>query len=279
MVQSMKLISTQKSYLSAKSKKETKDQAFIEKFGVDPEIKKLLSITSMAEKKAQKGNKNLTFKNFNIRCQDSYFIFSKKGVVRRACFNMCCQHQSIFDNLILALIILGSIKLGLDSYLNKDSVGFPLKVYLISQKLDIILTFIFFGEFFIKSITYGFVMDDNSYLRDNWCRLDFLIVSVSMFDFITSKGDKSNYEALKVLRLLRTLRPLRFISHNKNLKIVVNALFGSLSGLFNVLIIVFLIWIMFSILGIFLFNKKLGFCKIPNYYEVSKIACLANGHE
>ena len=30
--------------------------------------------------------------------------------------------------------------------------------------------------------------------------------------------------AVKILRLLRTLRPLRFVSHNINMKIVVNAL-------------------------------------------------------
>jgi len=123
------------------------------------------------------------------------------------------------------------------------------------------------------------MMDNNSYLRDSWSRLDFLIVSVSMFDYFSSQGQESNYEALKVLRLLRTLRPLRFISHNKNLRIVVNALLGSLSGLFNVLIIVFIIWIMFSILGIFLFKQRLGYCKIKNYFEVSKMECLARGHE
>ena len=145
--------------------------------------------------------------------------------------------------------------------------------------MDTFLTLVFFGEFLIKSITYGFLLDKNSYLRDNYSKLDFLIVSVSMFDLVTSKGDDSQYEALKVLRLLRTLRPLRFISHNKNLKIVVNALLQSLAGLFNVLIIVLLLWVMFSIFGIFLFNNKLGYCKIENYFEVSKAQCIEQGDE
>ena len=48
----MKLITSQKSKMSLKGKKDSKDQAFIEKFGHDTEIKKLLQIASMAEKKA-----------------------------------------------------------------------------------------------------------------------------------------------------------------------------------------------------------------------------------
>lgn len=51
-----------------------------------------------------------------------------------------------------------------------------------------------------------------------------------------------NISFLKILRLLRTLRPLRFVSHNVNLKVVVIALFESVSGIFNVLIVILLIW-------------------------------------
>ena len=58
---------------------------------------------------------------------------------------------------------MGSIKLGIDTYIPEDS-------YMINYSLlfDEILTWIFFGEFLITSITYGFVIDDNSYLRDSW---------------------------------------------------------------------------------------------------------------
>jgi hypothetical protein len=59
-----------------------------------------------------------------------------------------------------------------------------------------------------------------------------------------------NIPAIKILRLLRTLRPLRFISHNINMKVVVIALIESVGAIFNVLIVVVLIWFMFAILGI-----------------------------
>jgi len=56
--------------------------------------------------------------------------------------------------------------------------------------------------------------------------------------------------AIKILRLLRTLRPLRVISHNVALKMIVIALFDSLGGIFNVMVVVFMVWLIFAIMGV-----------------------------
>ena len=105
--------------------------------------------------------------------------------------------------------------------------------------------------------------------------MDFIIVCVSMIN-VTFAG--TDLGPIKILRLLRTFRPLRFISHNPNLKIVVNAILGSLVGLFNVLIVILLLWIMFSIFGVFLFVDKLGYCHLNDhstrykeYYGIGQI--------
>ena len=55
--------------------------------------------------------------------------------------------------------------------------------------------------------------------------------------------------AVKILRLLRTFRPLRFITHNVNMKILVVSLLESVNGIFNVIIVLILVWMMFAILG------------------------------
>ena len=60
--------------------------------------------------------------------------------------------------------------------------------------------------------------------------------------------------------MLRILRPLRFISHNENMKTVVIALMESVSGIINITIVIFLIWMMFAILGINLTGGKLHYC-------------------
>lgn len=79
---------------------------------------------------------------------------------------------------------------------------------------------------------------------------------------------------IKVLRLLRTLRPLRFISHNQNMKIVVNALLGSASAILNVGVVIILVWIMFAILAISFMKDSMGYCFGPSdYYEINMEYC------
>lgn len=121
----------------------------------------------------------------------------------------------------------------------------------------------------------GFFVAKNSYLRDSWSILDFIIVVSSLVDWSVQSID---LKILKVLRLLRTLRPLRFISQNQNMKIVVNALLESMIAILNVLIVIGMVWVMFAILGQNLMKDKLGYCNVPSlnnfdYYGISKLAC------
>jgi len=69
-----------------------------------------------------------------------------------------------------------------------------------------------------------------------------------------------NLSYVKIFRLLRTLRPLRFISHNITMKLMVTALMESVSGIINVLIVIILIWLMFSILAMNLVGGKMWYC-------------------
>jgi hypothetical protein len=52
-------------------------------------------------------------------------------------------------------------------------------------------------------------MDDGSYLRDSWNKMDFFIVCSSVLDMSLVNV---KLPVIKILRLLRTLRPLRVIS-------------------------------------------------------------------
>jgi hypothetical protein len=127
----------------------------------------------------------------------------------------------------------------------------------------------------------GLLIDKNSYLSDGWNKLDFVIVVASVNEMILSGNDIA---VLKILRMLRILRPLRFISHNKNLKIIVNSLIGSMTGIMNVGIVIFLIFIMYSILGVFIIGNKMNYCyaglynKDFDYMDVNKTSCEALGY-
>lgn len=96
--------------------------------------------------------------------------------------------------------------------------------------------------------------------------MDFIIISVSIFDTFILTED---IPVIKVMRLLHTLRPLQFISHNKHMKLIVTALLHSFESIMNVLAITFLIWLMFAILGISLLADRMGYCKMEDYYNIS----------
>jgi hypothetical protein len=91
----------------------------------------------------------------------------------------------------------------------------------VSNSIDILFNTCFTIELTLKVITHGLIVEEDTYLRDFWNILDSFIVVSSLIDMSVSSIDLA---AVKILRLLRTLRPLRFVSHNINMKIVVNAL-------------------------------------------------------
>ena len=47
------------------------------------------------------------------------------------------------------------------------------------QKCENLYLAIFTFELVAKIIAYGFLMHTNSYLRDSWCILDFIVVSLA----------------------------------------------------------------------------------------------------
>ena len=71
--------------------------------------------------------------------------------------------------------------------------------------------------------------------------------------------------AIKIFRLLRTLRPLRVISHNPALKMIVVALFSSVGGILNVIIVVLVVWLIFAIMGVNFFSGKFFYCTIDPF--------------
>lgn len=101
-------------------------------------------------------------------------------------------------------------------------------------------------------------MEKNSYLRESWNCLDFMIVLISLVDIIFRK--QLDLGAITILRLFRALRPLRFITHNLSLRLVVTALLESVSGILTVIVLLFMIWIMFGVLGTNLLKEKTKYC-------------------
>lgn len=151
-----------------------------------------------------------------------------------------------FESYIYHIIALNSLLLALDvPVLNDD---YQIKTI---QFLLLIISISFILECLIKIIVMGFIMGPNAYLRDNWNRLDFIIVFFGVVSMILENvHNDSDIDFIRAFRALRALRPLRMVSKNEGIKTVVNALLQSIPSLLNVLLIIILFLLVFGILGV-----------------------------
>ena len=165
----------------------------------------------------------------------------------------------------MLLIALSSVKLAMESYFVAESKDSP--VIKLSEELDFVFNYLFNLECVLKIVALGFTMDDGSYLRDSWNKLDFFIVVTANIDMLLAGTD---IPALKVLRMLRMIRPLRVISHNPQLKMIVAALFESVGSIVNVSFIVMIVWLMFAIYGMNTFMGMFFYCSEDMYENNTK---------
>ena len=159
---------------------------------------------------------------------------------------------------MLVLICLSSLKLAFDTYEREPDS--PVDVW--ARYADLFFNYAFIIEMSIKLVALGLTMDDGSYLRDEWNQMDFFIVTSSIFDMALTNVE---IDAIKILRMLRALRPLRFITHNLAMKLIVKALIESMGGIFNVLIVVGVVFLIFAIMGVNFFAGKFFYCTIEPF--------------
>ena len=192
-------------------------------------------------------------------CENSIFIFPQTNKFRIFCMKLIINKW--FDRFILAVILLSTARLVADTFVKGFFFVFAFEI------VDAIFNTIFLLEAVFKITALGFVLDEGSYLRDNWNKIDIIIVFCSIFDFqnlftkyVGNGASSSSLQFLKVLRLLRTLRPLRFISHNMQLKLIITSIFDSILPIVTALFIVLVVYYIFSIVGISIFYNSFHNC-------------------
>ena len=98
---------------------------------------------------------------------------------------MTIVHDKKFDTFIIVLIMLSTLRLMIDTFIPSNQ-----KLdNTIFDSLDFVFNFFFYFEFILKCIADGFVLDEGAYLRDNWNKLDFIIVIVSSIDMQSIVGN------------------------------------------------------------------------------------------
>jgi len=116
----------------------------------------------------------------------------------------------------------------------------------------------------VKTIAQNFiwapdvVVGDGAYLTQGENQLDFFIVAVSIVDWIlNSIGNSSQLKSLKALRAFRALRPLKLIGRNEGLKIMIITLLHAIPAILNLMMVLALFMLIFSIIGINSFGGML----------------------
>lgn len=96
----------------------------------------------------------------------------------------------------------------------------------------------------VKIIAMGFVVPANSYLRDSWNIMDFLVV---MLSWVTTFYKSSN---VSVIRIVRVLRPLRTISSFPALSKLVRILILLTPGMVDIFSLALFVIMLFATIAL-----------------------------
>ena len=183
----------------------------------------------------------------------SWFIFTKDNPLRKCC--TAIVDNAIFDYVLAVLIAANCCMIayeGPPGSLDKETKD-------LFDVIDIVLLLIFWIEFDLRTVSMGFMLTKESYLADKWCKLDFLIITTGLMAVIYSDSPDMR-EVANLCRLFRLLRPLRLLNKVEGMRHIIEALAQSAGGLFGVVLLGFVFYVMFAILGVNLFSGKFFKC-------------------
>ncbi|CAD8151145.1 unnamed protein product [Paramecium pentaurelia] len=153
-----------------------------------------------------------------------------------------------FDRFIITVILLNSILLATQDYSWRENNSEAPSNW--TDSLEYLFTAIFIIEFLLKIIAMGFLLDKQTYLRDGWNFIDFIVVITGIISLFISAR-------VSAIRIIRIMRPLRSINSLKEMKVLIISLLDSLPALGNVVIFLLFIIILFGILGLQIFMGAL----------------------
>ncbi|MET3682744.1 voltage-gated sodium channel [Alkalibacillus flavidus] len=154
-------------------------------------------------------------------------------------------NHKVFQPTIITLIIINAVIVGLESYRGLyDTYGEWF------VRVDTFVLIIFSLEIVLKLLA---ARPTTNFFKDGWNVFDFVIVA-SSFIFMGSPF-------VTVLRILRVLRVFRTISVIPSLRKIVNALIMTLPSLGTIMLLLGIMFYVFSVMGTFLFRDV-----APDYF-------------
>lgn len=128
----------------------------------------------------------------------------------------------------------------------------------ILENFNYSFTVIFIAEFLVKILALG----PWKYFKHNWNRLDFLIVFLSILDIIlhsTSANTTNTFmrkgpQIIRIFRIIRVVRMVKLLRTFDGIRKIMLNLSNSFWTIINVVLLLALIFYIFAILGVFIFN-------------------------
>ena len=166
----------------------------------------------------------------------------------------------VFDPLILLTIMCNCSTMAWASPL--DPPGTPKEALL--AVLEWVYLYIFTFELCTKVVAYGFAFHKHSYIRDAWCQLDFVVVSLAWLPILFPQ-----FGNMSAIRSVRALRPLRALKRVPGMPVLVGSILQSLPALSNVAGLSVFLFLVFGIVGMNLFKGAMHYrCADPAIYSL-----------
>ncbi len=149
------------------------------------------------------------------------------------------RDNKVFELFVIAVIIFSSVMIGVKTY------ELP---YFVSNSLfflDYAITIFFLAEIILRMAAEKKFFN---FFKGGWNVFDFIIVSVSLIPF-----DNSEYAL--IARMLRLFRVMRLISFIPELRVLVSALFTALPRMGYVVLLMFIIFYIYAVIGNFMFEE------------------------
>ena len=170
-----------------------------------------------------------------------------------------------FDPIVLITIMLNCCTMAWESPLDPPGTW---KAHFIDQCESVFL-WVYTVEMLTKMLAYGLFWHRSAYLRDPWCQLDFIVVTLAWIPILTS-WQMTN---ASVVRSVRALRPLRALKTMPEMRMLVGSILEILPKMGSVSMLCGFVFLVFGIVGVQLFQGALHYrCALPGAPDFSSLS-------
>lgn len=152
--------------------------------------------------------------------------------------------STIFQNIILGIIIFNAILMGLQTI-----SGLSPQTAALLSLLDSVCLGIFIAEMLMKMAAYG-----RDYFRDGWNWFDMIIILMSVISGMSFLSAFRAFRVLRVFRSLKALRSMKLVSSVKHLQVIILAICRAVPSIIWTGILMVLVYYIFAVIGVSAFG-------------------------